>query len=136
MCSQHRPCSVEGLLPAKVLELQDCDEDAIVPRQLQFYLEGTKLAKPCLDELVKQAVSGWEGCEVRCVGVKSWESAERKAKKSYGGDARKIADMARVSVVCDKPKDLEQAFVGITGRFEVSMHKTLRFTDDLQYHIV
>lgn len=109
----------KGLLQPKVLKLQDHDGDAELEEQLNFYLADALLAKQTLDELVIEVVNDSEMCEVHCVGVKSIESTRRKALKLCGGDVRRIADMARVAVVCDTPEALEQTCMAILGLFQV-----------------
>lgn len=110
----------EDLVQPKVLDLQDCSEDNRLEKQLEYFLADAKLAKQCLDKLVVDATQDLEKCEVQCVDVKSLESTRRKAIKFCGGDVRKIADMARVSVLCDTPETLEQAYLAIMGLLEVS----------------
>ncbi|CAN0314813.1 unnamed protein product [Ectocarpus sp. 6 AP-2014] len=113
--------------PKVCSELQDGDEKAQLARQVEFYLQDARLAKSGLDELVKDVANEVEGCEAKCVEVKSSESATRKAKSSYGGNVRRLSDMARVSVMCDKPEDLARAFSGILGRLQP--HEVRRVTN-------
>lgn len=81
----------------------------------------TELAKQGLDELVTTAVSdSRQQCEVQRVSVKSPESTRRKASRFCGGDVRKVADMARVTVICDTPEALKQAYSAIMGSLQVS----------------
>lgn len=114
------PARSEELLQPKVLEPQDCDGDTLLAKQLRFYLADAKLAKQSLDELVKKVIEDLEGCEFQDVEVKSLKSTRRKASKFCGGDVRKVTDMARVSVVCDKPEDLERVYWGVTRCLQVS----------------
>eukprot|EP00903_Cladosiphon_okamuranus_P012113 g11365.t2 len=112
------PVRPEHLLQPKDLELQICDEDDQLERQLEFYLADAKLAKPYLDELVMKVAKDSRECEVQRVDAKSLESTRRKARKFCGGDVRKVADMARVTVICDTPKALEQAYFKIRGMLQ------------------
>lgn len=66
------------------------------------------------------ATQDLEKCEVQCVDVKSLESTRRKAIKFCGGDVRKIADMARVTVICETPEALQQAYLEIKRSLPVS----------------
>ncbi|CAM9679905.1 unnamed protein product, partial [Laminaria digitata] len=45
-------------------------------------------------------------------------STIRKAKKSYDGNVRKVADMARVTVVCETPALLEQVYMSVMGHLQ------------------
>lgn len=90
-----------------------------VLEQADVYLADAKLAKLRLDELMEKVVEPLEGCEIRHADVKSRESTVRKANKSYDGNVRRVADMARVAVVCQTPELLEQVYVGIMGRLQV-----------------
>ncbi|CAM9130011.1 unnamed protein product [Ectocarpus sp. 8 AP-2014] len=103
------------LLQPKVLELQDYGEDVRLTTQLQFYLADANLAKQCLDKLVAEVTQDLEKCKAQFVDVKSLESTRRKASIFCGGDVRKVADMARVTVICDTPEALEQAYLAIMG---------------------
>ncbi|CAM9252072.1 unnamed protein product [Ectocarpus sp. 8 AP-2014] len=98
-----------SLLQPEGLEPQDCDADEKLEKQLNFYREGALRAKVQLDKLVRELVNGHQGRTGLYAEVKSLESTRRKATKSYGGDVRRLADMARVSVICDTPEDLELA---------------------------
>lgn len=120
------PVRSEPLVQPKVLELQNCGEDDQLERQLEFYLADAKLAKSYLDELAMKVASDWRECEVQRVDVKSLESTRRKAIKFCGGDVRKVADMARVTIICDTPKALEQAYFKIQGMLQVSRSHTIR----------
>ncbi|CAM9579044.1 unnamed protein product, partial [Ectocarpus sp. 13 AM-2016] len=112
------PVRSRNLLQPKVLEPQDCEEDAPLAKQLQFYLAGARLAKQRLDELVAKVADDSEGCEVQRVEVMSLESTRRKAAMFCGGDVRKVTDMARVTLICDTPEALEQAYLAIMGLFQ------------------
>lgn len=114
------PVRSKDLLQPKVLELQGCDEDARLAKQLDFYLADAELAKRCLDKLVEQATHDLEKCEANYVDVKSLESTRRKASRFCGNDVRNVADMARVSVICDTPEALERAYLAIMGFLQVS----------------
>eukprot|EP00903_Cladosiphon_okamuranus_P012098 g11353.t1 len=109
------PVRSKDLLQPKVLELQGCDEDAQLAKQLEFFLADAEGTKQCLDTLVAKAAQDLNKCEVQYVDVKSLESTRRKASKFCGGDVRKVADMARVTVICDTPKALEQVYSNIMG---------------------
>ncbi|CAB1118953.1 unnamed protein product [Ectocarpus sp. CCAP 1310/34] len=119
--------SADRQQPKVCLELQDGDKEAQLARQVDFYLQDARLAKSGLDELVKDVANEVEGCEAKCVEVKSSESTTRKAKSSYGGNVRMLSDMARVSVICDKPEDLARAFSSILGRLQP--HEVRRVTN-------
>ncbi|CAM9762111.1 unnamed protein product [Hapterophycus canaliculatus] len=107
------PVRSDHLIQPKVLGLQDCGEEEQLEKQLEFFLADAKLAKHSLDELVLVASEDSRKYEVQCVDVKSLESTRRKASTFCGGDTRKIADMARVTVICDTPKALEKAYLKI-----------------------
>ncbi|CBJ26503.1 kinesin light chain-like protein [Ectocarpus siliculosus] len=98
-----------SLFQPEGLEPQGCDADENLGKQLDFYREGALRAKVQLDKLVRELVNGHQGRTGLYAEVKSLESTRRKATKSYGGDVRRLADMARVSVICDTPEDLELA---------------------------
>ncbi|CAM9400423.1 unnamed protein product [Ectocarpus sp. 8 AP-2014] len=98
-----------SLLQPEGLEPQGCDADENLEKQLDFYHGGALRAKVQLDKLVRELVNGHQGRTGLYAEVKSLESTRRKATKSYGGDVRRLADMARVSVICDTPEDLELA---------------------------
>ncbi|CAM9100048.1 unnamed protein product, partial [Laminaria digitata] len=93
-------------LQPKVYNLQD------------LYLADAERAKLCLDELIKKVVENLEGCEALYAEVKSRESTVRKANKSYDGDVRRVADMARVTVVCETPDLLVQVYLCIMGQLQ------------------
>lgn len=114
------PVPSKDLVQPKVLKLQDCGEDDDLENQLEFYLTDAELAKRYLDELVTTAAEDSRKCEVHYAGVKSLERTRQKASKSYGGDVRKVADMARVAVVCNTPEALVQAYSNILELFQVS----------------
>ncbi|CAM9626287.1 unnamed protein product, partial [Ectocarpus sp. 12 AP-2014] len=106
------------LLQPKVLETQDCGEGDRLEKGLEFYLAEAELAKQGLDELAATVTNDLKQCEVQCVSVKSRESTRRKAIRFCGGDVRQIMDMARVTVMCDTPKALEQAYLAIIGSLQ------------------
>lgn len=122
----------DDLLQPKVLEPQD-DEYAPLAEQLQFYLADAELAKERLDEIVTSVAEDTGGCEVRCTGVKSLESTQRKASNFCGGNVRKIADMARVTMICDTPEALKQAYLAIMGLLQVSRGYKYGFLNDQQF---
>lgn len=129
----HTIASVKSkdFLQPKVLELQDCDEDSRFEKMLEFYLAEAELAKQRLDELVKQAVQKESGrYEVQYAEVKSRESTERKVNSSCGGDVRRVTDMARVTLICDTPEALAEAYLAIVGLLEVSW--TCRLSNNLE----
>ncbi|CAB1117943.1 unnamed protein product [Ectocarpus sp. CCAP 1310/34] len=104
----------------KVLELHGCgDEDVRLANQLEFYLAGAELAKRRLDEIITNLADDWGRYEVQHVEVKSRESTQRKVRRFYGGDVRKVADMARVSVICLTPEDLQHVYSDIMGSLDV-----------------
>ncbi|CAM9940130.1 unnamed protein product [Ectocarpus fasciculatus] len=107
-----------ALLQPILLEEPSCDADEELSSQLQFYREGAACAKEQLDELVKEVINGREGCEGVHPEIKTLESTKRKAVTSYGGNVRRVADMARAAVICDTPEDLEVAYIGLTGRIQ------------------
>ncbi|CAM9315422.1 unnamed protein product, partial [Ectocarpus sp. 8 AP-2014] len=104
------PARKKDMLQPQKLKRQKCD----LAEKLRFYLAAARVAKQFLDELVQNVVGGLEGCEIQFADVKSLESTERKTVNFCSGDVRKVADMARLSVVCKKPEDLKQAYLGIT----------------------
>ncbi|CAN0232486.1 unnamed protein product [Ectocarpus sp. 12 AP-2014] len=68
------PARSKDFFQPKVLELQDCDEDAKLPRQLQFFLEGAKLTKPSwMSSSSKRSVAG------RGAKFDAWVSSHGKA---------------------------------------------------------
>ncbi|CAM9307638.1 unnamed protein product, partial [Ectocarpus fasciculatus] len=68
-----------------------------------------------LDELVTKAAGHSARCEVQCVEVKSRQRTQEKARDSYGGDVRKVTDMARATVICDTPEALKDVYSTIMG---------------------
>ncbi|CAN0327025.1 unnamed protein product, partial [Ectocarpus sp. 8 AP-2014] len=117
------PARTKDMLQPQKIKRQKCD----LAEKLRFYLEAARVAKQCLDELVQNVVGGLEGCEIQFADVKSLESTERKTVNFYGGDVRKVADMARLSVVCREPEDLKQAYLGITSTLK--LRDVLRVTN-------
>lgn len=109
------PVRSKEVLQPKVVELQDCDEDEQLEKQLDFYLADAELAKPHLDELVSKIAHDSSEFDVQCVDVKSRDRTREKARKSCVGDVRKVPDMARVTVVCATPEALKEAYSAITG---------------------
>ncbi|CAM9444501.1 unnamed protein product [Ectocarpus fasciculatus] len=107
------PVRSKGLLQPKVLDLQDCSEDEKLEQQLDFYLADAELAKPRLDELVTSVARDSSRYEVQCVGVKSRDSTRRKARSFFDGDVRKVADMARVTVICSTPEALKDVYMAV-----------------------
>ncbi|CAM9531494.1 unnamed protein product [Ectocarpus fasciculatus] len=121
-----------GLLQPEVLELQGCDGDEKLEKQLDFYRKGAICAKVQLDKLVQELVNSRElvnshqGLKGLYAKVKSLESTRRKATKFYGGDVRRLADMARVSVICGTPEDLELAYKDLMESVEPHHVKRVR----------
>ncbi|CAN0261424.1 unnamed protein product [Ectocarpus sp. 6 AP-2014] len=107
-----------SLLQPIVLEEQRCDADGEFASQLQFYRKGAECAKEQLDELVQEVINGREGCEGVYPKIKTLESTKRKAVRFYGGNVRRVADMARAAVICNTPEDLETAYIGLMARIE------------------
>ncbi|CAN0533418.1 unnamed protein product, partial [Ectocarpus sp. 12 AP-2014] len=94
------------------LDLQDWGEGVQLEKQLEFYLANAEVAKTYLDELVMNVAHDSSKYEVQRVEVKSRESTRRKAR-DYGGDVRKVADMARVTVICTTPEALKEVYLAI-----------------------
>ncbi|CAB1096777.1 unnamed protein product [Ectocarpus sp. CCAP 1310/34] len=113
------PVRSTGVFQPKVLDLQDCGQDDQLEKQLEFYLADAELAKACLDELVMNVAHDSSKYEVQCVEIKSRESTRRKASTGYDGDVRKVADMARVTVICATPEALKEAYLAIMELPEV-----------------
>ncbi|CAM9292560.1 unnamed protein product [Ectocarpus sp. 12 AP-2014] len=87
---------------------------------LQGLLAEASRSKTRLDDLVKGIVEECDGgCRYQEASVKSPESSQRKADKSYNGNVRRLTDMARVSVICDTPEDLERTYIGIKNNLEM-----------------
>eukprot|EP00903_Cladosiphon_okamuranus_P015560 g14365.t1 len=110
--------SEDDLVQPKAMGLQHCGEDDRLENELEFFLADANLAKPYLDKLVEEVTQDLEQCEVQCVDVKSLESTRRKAKRFCGGDVRKVAYMARVTVICGTTAALEQVYRKIMGLFQ------------------
>lgn len=92
---------------------------------LQEYLADAREAQRCLEELAEEVVSACDGgCESRYNGMKSPESIMRKADKFCGGNLGKIADIARVALVCETPRELERSYAIITACFHVRRSMT------------
>lgn len=119
------PVRSTGVSQPKVLDLRDCGEDDRLENQLDFYLADAELARPRLDELVMNVAHDTSKYEVQCVKVKSRESTGRKAIREHDGDVRKVADMARVTVICTTPEALKEAYLAITEFPKAS--RTCRF---------
>ncbi|CAM9939141.1 unnamed protein product [Ectocarpus fasciculatus] len=113
------PVRSTDLLQPKVLGLQDYGEDDQLEKQLQFYLEDAERAKQRLDELVTNVAHDESKYEVQCAAVKSWESTRRKVSGFCDGDVRKVADMARVTVICATPEALKEAFLALMEKQHV-----------------
>ncbi|CAM9503560.1 unnamed protein product [Ectocarpus fasciculatus] len=97
---------------------------------LQGFLAEAGRAKSRLDDVVKGIVEECDGgCRHQEGDVKSRESSQRKAGKCYNGDVRRLTDMARVSVICDKPEDLERAYMRIINNCEVRRVKNSFIAD-------
>lgn len=114
------PTRSKDFLQPKVLDRQLDGGASGLTIQAEAYLASAELAKPRLDEIARRVVENLEGCHARCVGVKTLESTVRKAKDSYDGNLRKVADMARVAVICDTPEHLEQVYEDIVEIVQVS----------------
>lgn len=95
------------------------------PKVLQDYHADAKRAKPCLDSLIRELVEDTDGCEAIYAEVKSPQSVQRKAQKSCGGNIRKVADMARVAVVCDDSEALQAAHTRIIEKLQVGRAPTV-----------
>lgn len=91
-------------------------------RGLQQYLADAQEAQPHLDKLIEDVVATCDGCEGRFVGVKAPDSVMRKAER-FHGNVGKVADMARVAVVCRTPEDLERAYTIIMARLNVCIRQ-------------
>ncbi|CAM9461600.1 unnamed protein product, partial [Ectocarpus fasciculatus] len=117
------PVRPTELLQPKFLDIQNCTEDENLEQQLQFYLADAELTKARLDELVTEVAHDSSKYEVQCVGIKSRESTRRKARSCCDGDVRKVADMARVTVICATPEALKEAYLAIMGLLK---HHVLR----------
>lgn len=102
---------------SKILTLKP---DALVqPKILLDYHEDAEIAKERLDALIAELTENSQGCEAVYAKVKPPESTQRKAEKFCGGDISKIADIARVTVVCDTPDGLLQTHEKILECFQV-----------------
>ncbi|CAB1103567.1 unnamed protein product [Ectocarpus sp. CCAP 1310/34] len=126
------PVRSKGLFQSKVLDVQDCGEDEKLEPQLQFSLAEADLAKPRLDELVAKVAQDSSKYEVQCVDVKSRESTQRKASRFWDGGVRKVADMARVTVICATPEALEEVYLAIIMALPKAS-RTCRFPVNPQY---
>lgn len=115
------PVRSKGLLQPKLLERHGRGEDDKLDKQLQFYLANAGVAKQRLDELVTKIAQDSSKFEVQCVEVKSPESTLRKASRFCDKDVRKVADMARVSVICATPEALKEMYLAIMGLPKVRM---------------
>lgn len=114
------PARSKDFLQPKVLDREFDRGASDLTTQAKAYLAGAKLAKPRLDEIAQRVVENLDGCHAKCVGVKALESTMRKAKDSYDGNVRKVADMARVAVICDTPQHLLQVYEDIVETVQVS----------------
>ncbi|CAM9555463.1 unnamed protein product [Scytosiphon promiscuus] len=65
-------------------------------------------AKTALDAVLDSLVEGTQGLWVRAVPIKAKDSIKRKATNDYGGDVRRVLDMARTSVICETPELVRQ----------------------------
>lgn len=52
-------------------------------------------------------------------GVKSRDSAERKLHQKYLGDARRLTDLARCSIVCDSMEQVATVLEGLQAEFKI-----------------
>lgn len=109
------PARSNDIVQPKLLERQGRGEDAQLEKQLQFYLADAGLAKQRLDELVTKIAQDSSKFEVQYVAVKSPESTRRKARRFCDKDVRKVADMARVAVICATPDALKEMYLAIMG---------------------
>lgn len=126
------PLRTKDYLQPKVHNVQGCEAGAKLEQQVDLYIADAKLAKLQLDELMKKVIENLEGCKAQYVDVKSRESTLRKAKKSYDGNIRRVADMARVAVVCETPELLEQVYLDVTEHLQVRDHcHFTRWTDGM-----
>ncbi|CAB1108962.1 unnamed protein product [Ectocarpus sp. CCAP 1310/34] len=124
-----------SLLQPEGLEPQRCDADENLEKQLDFYREGALRAKVQLDKLVRKLVNGYQGRTGLYAEVKSLESTRRKATMSYGGDVRRLADMARVSVICDTPEALELACKDLMESIEPSGYRNVEVNTVVSAHL-
>ncbi|CAM9778863.1 unnamed protein product [Ectocarpus fasciculatus] len=114
------PFRSKDFFQPKVFESHGCgDEDVRLAKQLDFYLADAELAKQRLDEIITNVADDWGRYEVQYVEVKSRESTSRKVRRFYDGNVRKVADMARVTVICLTPEDLQQVYSDIIGSMDV-----------------
>lgn len=125
------PARSNDLVQPKLLERQGRGEDDQLEEQLQFYLADAGLAKQRLDELVTKIAQDSSKFEVQCVAVKSPESTRRKAARFCDKDVRKVADMARVAVICATPEALKEMYLAIMGLPKVTI---CGFSNDLQFY--
>lgn len=113
--------SKDTFLQPKVFVIPGCGggSNHDIEEQARAYLSDAKRAKPFLDELINKVVNNVEGCEAKYAEVKTLGSTVRKAEKSYNGNVRRVADMARVAVVCETADLLEKVYTGIMGHLRV-----------------
>lgn len=112
------PLEDSGLFQ-KELDMQSLGADAKQEKQLQAYLADASAATCRLHDLVREIEKDVDGCVGKYPVVKRLDRTKCKADKSCGGDVRKVTDMARVAVVCDKPEDLVQAYRTLMERLKV-----------------
>lgn len=107
-----------GLMQPKAFQ-RSCHEDGELDNQIESYRKDATCAKVHLDMLVRDVVKVHKGCKGIYAEIKSAESTKRKATNFFGGDVRKVTDMARASVICEAPDDLENAYVDLKRCVEV-----------------
>lgn len=95
-------------------------ENLLQPREsgsIEDYLGDAERAQLHLVNLVEEVVSARaHGLHVVSSGKKSLKSITRKIGTSCGGGIRKVADISRVSVVCDTPEGLAYVFQQLAER--------------------
>lgn len=92
----------------KLLEVRDVrPPDLELRQQFSSLSKGLELSKLChpivLQVLNGKELSGNLGVEIKDPGLKDLESATRKLNGEYRGEANRLKDLVRFSIIADKP---------------------------------
>lgn len=95
----------------RIEELQDNFVQPRVSGSIEDHLEDAGRAKPHLDSIIERLVAaGNHGLRVVSADIKRLARIVDKINNHYGGDVRKVTDMARLLVVCDTARGLADVF--------------------------
>lgn len=89
----------------------------LAPDLMRMYDDAARV-KPVLDARLAE-VADSIGAELKLAAIKGVDRAEAKVMADYGGDATKLKDLVRGTVVVRRLGDVERALSELQSRFEV-----------------